>query len=867
MIWVLQEITLPLCLAFLFGLGAGWLFWRWRRRTISQAEWANQGKMSKTDALRFSALQEEVGVYQRRAEQLNASTQQYFTELREAKERTQKLTEELQSANDKIAAFGDNKSNHKVETPNKLFDDTSSIDFPSIESSTDEVKQKHKIQELEFRSNNLQKRVNEKDRLLQQADRDIKRLNSELEIANDQLTSKAPVISEDDLLEVESKLAQVTEENSVIEKKLQQAKSDASVLTNTNNELTAQAKALENTIERQSDENLEEKRKARQLTEELTTISAKLSAKNQNGDEQLRTLQRQLDTEVSEKNEVAQKLKDATSAGKQQEETANQHKQTIDKLEHKIAQQSTDLQESEVKLAHMADDLKTALERLEKQDRSSRDSTDELKSNLDSVTNEKTQLSRKIQEANSRAAAQTALANELQQKLKQSENIASERDAAIAQLNQLKDELGAARQQHKELHQTKAQLENISERFKNFQASAVANREAREEALDKLRARNEELRNMLDNQRDTIAGFAEERQTAQQLQAQLTSAEAHIAELNQKHSHQNVKLEQKENSRETDELDRARKRSALAQQLPQTDKINKELRDTQAKLAQTTTLLNNARAQNKKLTASLQSSSAPAAVTPISVAQINKLKKTIAEKEELIASLSKKQMRSSKKQKPVSRKKNTTWQQGQTKIGTPGSKHKDDLKIINGIGPKIEKVLNRLGIKSWVQLATLKAADIKRIDGKLGDFSGRITRDEWVPQAKAIVRNANRPVTSISSKAKKKSKKSKPVKSAWQKGKTRFGTPGSIHKDDLQVINGIGPVIEKSLNRYGVKSWEQLASLKAKEVKTIDEALDFPGRITREDWVGQAKALIKQFPDQKSRPTRRTYLKQVAVAR
>ena len=108
-------------------------------------------------------------------------------------------------------------------------------------------------------------------------------------------------------------------------------------------------------------------------------------------------------------------------------------------------------------------------------------------------------------------------------------------------------------------------------------------------------------------------------------------------------------------------------------------------------------------------------------------------------------------------------------------------------------------------------------------------------------------------------------KKAKSKNAAWQSGETKFGTPGSAHRDDLKVVNGIGPVIEKALNRYGIKSWEQLATLKAGDVKAIDEALDFPGRIRREQWVQQAKALVRQFPDNKDRPTRRTFLNQAAA--
>ena len=61
----------------------------------------------------------------------------------------------------------------------------------------------------------------------------------------------------------------------------------------------------------------------------------------------------------------------------------------------------------------------------------------------------------------------------------------------------------------------------------------------------------------------------------------------------------------------------------------------------------------------------------------------------------------------------------------------------DDLKAISGVGPKLEKVLNRSGIRTYAQLAALTEAEIADLDGKLG-LSGRIGRDDWVAQAAAL---------------------------------------------------------------------------------------------------------------------------------
>jgi len=63
---------------------------------------------------------------------------------------------------------------------------------------------------------------------------------------------------------------------------------------------------------------------------------------------------------------------------------------------------------------------------------------------------------------------------------------------------------------------------------------------------------------------------------------------------------------------------------------------------------------------------------------------------------------------------------------------------KDDLKQILGVGQKLEKVLNKNGIKNFRQVAELKANDIKELSTKLGSFKGRIVRDDWVSKAKDL---------------------------------------------------------------------------------------------------------------------------------
>lgn len=61
----------------------------------------------------------------------------------------------------------------------------------------------------------------------------------------------------------------------------------------------------------------------------------------------------------------------------------------------------------------------------------------------------------------------------------------------------------------------------------------------------------------------------------------------------------------------------------------------------------------------------------------------------------------------------------------------------DDLKVITGVGPKLEKVLNDLGIWTYAQVAAWTPAEVAWVDDYLG-FKGRVERDGWLEQAAAL---------------------------------------------------------------------------------------------------------------------------------
>ncbi|HLP69964.1 MAG TPA: 5' DNA nuclease [Rhizobium sp.] len=61
----------------------------------------------------------------------------------------------------------------------------------------------------------------------------------------------------------------------------------------------------------------------------------------------------------------------------------------------------------------------------------------------------------------------------------------------------------------------------------------------------------------------------------------------------------------------------------------------------------------------------------------------------------------------------------------------------DDLKEVSGVGPKLEQVLNGIGVTRFADIAGWSDADVARIDAEIG-LGGRIVRDGWVAQAKAL---------------------------------------------------------------------------------------------------------------------------------
>ncbi len=64
----------------------------------------------------------------------------------------------------------------------------------------------------------------------------------------------------------------------------------------------------------------------------------------------------------------------------------------------------------------------------------------------------------------------------------------------------------------------------------------------------------------------------------------------------------------------------------------------------------------------------------------------------------------------------------------------------NDLKMISGIGPKLEQMLIRKGVTTFAQIAALDSAAATKLDAEL-NLNGRIQRDDWVGQAATLAGN------------------------------------------------------------------------------------------------------------------------------
>jgi len=169
-------------------------------------------------------------------------------------------------------------------------------------------------------------------------------------------------------------------------------------------------------------------------------------------------------------------------------------------------------------------------------------------------------------------------------------------------------------------------------------------------------------------------------------------------------------------------------------------------------------------------------------------------------------------------------------------FGKATAEEKDNLKMISGIGPFIEKRLHALDIYTFRQISKFTARDIDTIGVAIVYFLGRIERDEWVAQAKELVISKDRRDDLLKRISERKSNILF----------NRIGIARKEEADDLTIISGIGGWIMEKLNVLDIYTFRQISNFNDEDVNIVTEAIEyFPGRIEKDEWIPQAKELVR----------------------
>ena len=165
-----------------------------------------------------------------------------------------------------------------------------------------------------------------------------------------------------------------------------------------------------------------------------------------------------------------------------------------------------------------------------------------------------------------------------------------------------------------------------------------------------------------------------------------------------------------------------------------------------------------------------------------------------------------------------------------------------------------------LGLKQF----SLKAKKAEKLHSKLDDLEEQVAdlkadAEGVDDKVKARVERLSEEIAAVGGKA-KKTKKTKKVKAkkpaAKAKAKAKVAAApkadenGRLSKpigsaDDLKLIKGVGAVLERRLNDAGIFHFWQIAKLRKAQMDMLEGSLRFPGRMTRDNWKAQARALAK----------------------
>jgi len=179
---------------------------------------------------------------------------------------------------------------------------------------------------------------------------------------------------------------------------------------------------------------------------------------------------------------------------------------------------------------------------------------------------------------------------------------------------------------------------------------------------------------------------------------------------------------------------------------------------------------------------------------------------------------------------------------------------------------RMERMREALGIKQF----SLKTKKAEKLHSKLDDLEEQVAdlranSDGADDKVKARVERLSEEIASVGGKAKKAKKTKKAKTKAAPKAKAaakakpapkakaapKTDENGRLTKplgqpDDLKLIKGVGAVLERRLNDAGIFHFWQISALRKAQMDALEAVLRFPGRMTRDNWKAQARALAKK---------------------
>jgi len=139
----------------------------------------------------------------------------------------------------------------------------------------------------------------------------------------------------------------------------------------------------------------------------------------------------------------------------------------------------------------------------------------------------------------------------------------------------------------------------------------------------------------------------------------------------------------------------------------------------------------------------------------------------------------------------------------------------DDLEIIEGIGPKIAGLLHAAGIESFAQLAGTPVAGIQAILDRGGSRFALAKPASWPQQAKLCAEGHWTHLKTLQDELIAGVKRND-----GPAGESGF-KPTKGGKDDLTIIEGIGPKIDELLAAAGITTFHQLSRAAVGDIQAI----------------------------------------------